>query len=471
MPEQGGLESREKLRYRAGFREELVQTVAQWIIRQKSGVLVGLSGAGKSNFVQFLCEEREHIRPYFPPHLPNIALVPVDLNNLVDFSLATLYRVILRAFYYHRAYFPQNIVELVIRFYEEVKVVQDPFVSQSALYDLLFAFQDMDWRILLILDRFDAFTEGASPELTNTLRGLRDSFKETLGFIMVMRQEAIYLPNPAELGELIELIDTYVCWVGAMSVPDATHFVQRELRFAAQQPDEEAVQLMLTLSGRFAAVLKAVCAWWLDEGFARRPAEAEWSDALGVYQPVQYRLKEIWDGLNQEERYVLSCLQIGKPLPTTPHSEVLLPRLMVKGVCRRAGSKLEINGRLLAQYVGSVIGEGLGRIWKDKKTGLIYQGNQELEDLRPLEQSMLQFFIENPYRQHSKTDLINSIWPEDVQREGVTDDSLYQIVRGLRKKIEPIPSKPTYVVNRRGWPESKYQFFPEGQPNPTYEKL
>ncbi len=471
MLENGGRGRENIPRYRADFREDLVQLVAKWIIRGKSGVVVGLSGAGKSNFVQFLCEEPEHIRPYFPPHLPDIVLVPVDLNHLVDFSLATLYRVILRAFYYHRAYFPQNIVELVIRYYEEVKSVQDPFVSQSALYDLLVAFQEMNWRTVVVLDRFDAFTEGASPELTNTLRGFRDSFKETLTFIMVLRQESIYLPNPVELGELMELIDTNVCWVGAMSESDATHFVLRELRFAEQQPDEETVKLMLALSGRFAAVLKAVCAWWLDEGFAQRPLIDTWVSALNAYPPVEHRLHEIWEGLTQEERYILSCIQIDKLAQITGNSEVLLPRMVAKGICCQTDDGYEINGRLLEEYVSKMIGEGLGRIWQDEKTGLLYQGNKELTDLRPLEQAMLQYFVEFPYQQHNKSDLINSIWPEDVQREGVTDDSLYQIVRGLRKKIEPNPSKPTYVVNRRGWPESKYQFFPEGQPNPAYEKL
>jgi hypothetical protein len=46
----------------------------------------------------------------------------------------------------------------------------------------------------------------------------------------------------------------------------------------------------------------------------------------------------------------------------------------------------------------------------------------------------------------------------------VTDDSLYQVIGGLRKKVEPNPASPCYIINWRGQPEGGYQFFPEGRP-------
>lgn len=43
-------------------------------------------------------------------------------------------------------------------------------------------------------------------------------------------------------------------------------------------------------------------------------------------------------------------------------------------------------------------------------------------------------------------------------------DDLYQVIFGLRKKIEPNLSKPSYLINWRAKPEGGYQFFPEGKP-------
>jgi DNA-binding winged helix-turn-helix (wHTH) protein len=45
-----------------------------------------------------------------------------------------------------------------------------------------------------------------------------------------------------------------------------------------------------------------------------------------------------------------------------------------------------------------------------------------------------------------KDDLIHAVWPEDVIFEqGIRDESLAQLVRRLRVKVEPDPANPTYI--------------------------
>jgi hypothetical protein len=60
--------------------------------------------------------------------------------------------------------------------------------------------------------------------------------------------------------------------------------------------------------------------------------------------------------------------------------------------------------------------------------------------------------------------LIVSAWPDELRQYGVTDQSLYQVILELRKKIEPNWTKPRYLITWRGKPEGGYQFFPEGKP-------
>jgi DNA-binding winged helix-turn-helix (wHTH) protein len=46
-----------------------------------------------------------------------------------------------------------------------------------------------------------------------------------------------------------------------------------------------------------------------------------------------------------------------------------------------------------------------------------------------------------------KDDLIRAVWPEDrVFSQGVRDDSLAQLVRRLRQKIEPDPNQPRQIL-------------------------
>jgi len=57
-----------------------------------------------------------------------------------------------------------------------------------------------------------------------------------------------------------------------------------------------------------------------------------------------------------------------------------------------------------------------------------------------------------------KDDLIRAVWPEDrIYEQGIRDDSLAQLVRRLREKIEPDPSNPRYIQTIPG---RGYRFVP-----------
>ena len=53
----------------------------------------------------------------------------------------------------------------------------------------------------------------------------------------------------------------------------------------------------------------------------------------------------------------------------------------------------------------------------------------------------------------SKDELIAAVWPEEIYVEGTRDDSLAQLVRRLRLKVEPDPAHPRRIktVPGRGY--------------------
>jgi DNA-binding response OmpR family regulator len=78
---------------------------------------------------------------------------------------------------------------------------------------------------------------------------------------------------------------------------------------------------------------------------------------------------------------------------------------------------------------------------------------------------LLRFLIHHPRARHTHSDLIEAAWPENiVVKENVSTEALYQVVRGIRRKIEPDTTQPHYLLTWRGQPEGGYQFFPEGKP-------
>jgi len=107
----------------------------------------------------------------------------------------------------------------------------------------------------------------------------------------------------------------------------------------------------------------------------------------------------------------------------------------------------------------------MDEILLNEETGELTCGQVPLTNLTPLEYEALLFFVRHPQVRHTKIDLILNAWPNDPCPLERTDDSIYQVIRGLRRKIEPNPSKPRYIVTWRGTQprEGGYQFFPQGQ--------
>lgn len=472
--------------YPATYRAKEMQTVAQWIAAGESGVVVGLAGSGKSNLLGFLAHRPDVLRSYLPARTRPTVLIPVDLNNLPANNLATIYRMLLRSFYRVRDRVELSLQQHISQFYQENRVVQDPFLPQSALQELLAIFRSRQTGVVFVLNRFDQFCQRAAPYKINTLRGLRDDFKETLCFIVSMAQAATYLPDPSILGDMYELLDHYVCWVGAMQDDDARNLIAQAMQTASIAPTETDVITMLALTGNYPALLRATCYWWLTT--PDKPPHPEWSAALLAQDCIRHRLEKIWAGLTQEERFTLARLQalqvVSAGVTVTNGSRVhdrpkgggpllidfsekqhdVLAGLAAKGVCVRTNTGWRVAGDLLAAYVGQVKGRSRGRIWLDPPTGDIYQGSTSLTQLTTLERSVLTHLIQHPRVRHTKTDLIVNTWPDELRRQGVTDNSLYQVIFNIRQAIEPHPTAPIYLLTWRGKPEGGYQFFPEGPP-------
>ena len=460
-------------RYQRTYRAKEMQRLANWMLSGVSGSVVGMGGAGKSNLMRFLCDYPNALDSYLPNERQTVMVIEVDLNNLPANDLATLYRVILRSFYESRARFEADIQAIITPLYHANRASLDPFLSQSALRELLLHVEEQDMRVVLVFDRFDKFYESVTSELTDTLRGLRDRFKYNLSYIVGMRQEVVYLENPQLLGELYEILDTHVCWVSPMNEADAGRMIREEIRSEAL--NQKQIKHLLRLTGGYPALLKATCHAWITT--LQYLPEEEWIEVLLAQHNMQYRLSEIWGGLTQEEQLALSELQKWSYLAnnrTLRQKKIdkewqnlakahrhALERLKMKGLCQIEKNGWQLFSDLFAAYIENNEEQGRGKIWLDRKSQLLYQGQNALNDLTPKERELLLFFAKHPHARHTHNDLIKNIWQEVVNPDGVSTESLYKVISDLRQKIEPNRTKPSYIVTRRGG----YQFFPEGRPS------
>jgi hypothetical protein len=193
--------------------------------------------------------------------------------------------------------------------------------------------------------------------------------------------------------------------------------------------DKSARQNLLALSGHHPGLLKAIAAAWSD-GDPTQPSS--WLDQAAVIRECEL----LWGDLPKDSRNAIYEPPI--------NDEIL------------AKAGLVVNGNLSSAVFAAFIQEKSGTgLHLNRKTGEVHRGGALLStSLTAKEFDLLSYFLDNEGTICEKDALIRAVWPEDkVYEEGIRDDSLAQLVRRLRTKIEPDPSDPTYLqtVPGRGY--------------------
>lgn len=191
--------------------------------------------------------------------------------------------------------------------------------------------------------------------------------------------------------ELAELFFGHTLWLGPLNKNDTLWNVLRyALRVDQEWADTIAAQ-MRELTWGYPSLLRAVC-----EAYAGG-AELNFEELRG-HPAIQRRVKEFWDDAPSESDIRNSGLE-GLPI-------------------------LELAPSLQAF---------------------------DTSQLTEKEFLLLEYLQSHSDQVCSKDDLVQAVWPEDVIYErGIRDDSLAQLVRRLRVKIEPDPSDPSYILTIPG---------------------
>jgi energy-coupling factor transporter ATP-binding protein EcfA2 len=199
-------------------------------------------------------------------------------------------------------------------------------------------------------------------------------------------------PLPAHT-ELSELCYAHTIWLGPLSESDARWTVSRFMERRGISVDPAAVGKIIAATRGYPSLLRAACE-------ACAAGAAPEASSLGAHPAVQKRLEEFRADHPTGEEIRASGLE-GLPLLAAGRTEVVdTDQLTAKEI-------------LLLEYLRAHAGEIC-----------------------------------------AKDDLILAVWPEDkVFERGVRDDSLAQLVRRLREKVEADPSHPVKIqtVTGRGY--------------------
>jgi hypothetical protein len=387
-------------RYPVNYREAEVRRVAAALKGGDCAAVIGLSGCGKSNLLGFFVYRASV--PGDAAYAGGPAAVLVDCNRLRQANTPNLFSLIreqvekasaggqdgpnLRA---------GNTLPKAGGTSIQGGVEDHGSISSSgdALEQLEIALERVipPEGLALAFDRFDALLIDPEPGLFSNLRALRDDFKYRLTFLLAARRSL-----PAD-NELAELFFAQTLWLGPLSPSDALWSAEDYAIRHGMEWSQTELFAILGFSGCYAAFLRAAC----EAHAGGTPLDLS---ALQEAAPVMARLAEFWE--DEPTRDELR------------HGGLGAVPLLSKGLQRLSEPPplLLLEARLTAK-----------------------------------EQLLLEELRAHPNQVCDKDDLIRAVWPEDrIFMQGVRDDSLAQLVRRLREKVEIDPSEPQHIRTAAG---------------------
>ncbi|MBN1873931.1 MAG: winged helix-turn-helix transcriptional regulator [Anaerolineae bacterium] len=429
------------------FRQDVIKRVFQFLTAGDSCLIVGIGSVGKSNLLRSI--QNEEILPvYLQDEKDDFLIIYVDINKVLEYSSWGLFELMLH----------QMFMALSSKIDDDKVLNAVDDLHQRAIHPetryLAFRFADravnliyqkLKLKLVFIFDEFDSICQKLLPRDFSALRALRDDHKYRLMYVVATRTELDHLrEDPGEIESFEELLSPNIIWLGPYSEIDANFMLQRLSTRYNINLDERVSHELLVATGGHPGLLRVAYRIAIDH-------PPHLLDALLLNSQILVECERIWHSLDSEEREALVYLAMNRGL--IERYDVILTRLHHKGLIGGPWtSQNAIFSPLFVEFVRLqriVTGED---IQIDRERRLVWVEDRMIEGLSPLEFRLIEYLETRRGQVCSRDELAEYLYPADMayEGEGVSDARLGSIVTRVRKRIEPDPENPKYIVTVRG---------------------
>jgi DNA-binding winged helix-turn-helix (wHTH) protein len=424
--------------YPPTYRQEIVTRIMDTITAGESCSIVGVASTAKSNLFRFLI--RPDVRQkYLGESWGKYLFLYIDTNSLTELSEWGLYELLLR-----------RIVEAT----EGLKVES----QWSKLFNDLYQqavwpekrplargylergvknlCQRLGFRLVFLFDEFDKIFRQGDTRFFLSLRALRDEHKYRLSYVVATRDELSRIrENVGECESFYELFSLNTYGLGPYNRADAINMVQRLAARRGIAVTDADTNLLLRVSGRHPGLLRAAF-WALSDGKIDKSGDIY--RQLLDNPDIQAECTKIWDSIGGDERTALADVATGCELRQL--DQVIVQLLRLKGlVIESRASQATIFCRLFQDFVNQPevlttidirLDRGSRKVW--------VEGEEVSPGLTTAEFALLSYLYERRGEICSKGEL-EALYPGEPQNVDTLMDQ-------LRKKIEPDPRRPKYII-------------------------
>ena len=439
-----GTVTAEQSRYALTYRGTQARQVMDWVRAGQSGCLIGLRGAGKSNFLHFLL--RKDVQEHYLGQANNdFAFVLVDLLALTKWSEWAVLELIFDRLLVQ---LPQlgmapEVVQEMTSLRKDITHSKDSLVAERAVERCVEVLcRPSVQRLVLFLDEFDTVFRTLDPFLFRCLRAIRDAHKGQVSYIVVVANELTYLRDDLnDVEQFYRLVSRNTCGLGPYSQGDARQMIRYLASERSLALSAEDTARLIALSGGHAGLLKATLS--LLWGAGQEGGIEKLVPALEDEPAIQAECSKVWAGLSGMEQAALRVLVSGAQVD--PNG---LRRLRLKGLIHEGETDTPgLFSPLFADFVRQQAPPSRERVVIDRSHGTALVDGQRV-DLTELEFEMLCYLFDRRGQVCTKDDLIANVYHQQYDRmEGGIDDARLQtLISRLRAKVEP----PRQIVTVRG---------------------
>lgn len=414
------------------YRAETLTPLFKLIHERESCAIVGCASMGKSRLLRFMLEPETRAH-YLREQAATTLLAYCDCNRLAEISEWGFFELMLTAMVeacgqqadLHGLRNELNALRREVITSGSNALLARRHVELAALM----LCRERGFQLRVVFDEFDEAYRALPALALANLRALRDDNKAWLSYLLVVRDHPKRIRPPAECEGFYELFSRSVIGLPPYSLGDAYAVVEQLEARRGRQLTPQARAALVEGSGGHPGLIVAM----FDEVTHGRamPGEA-----------VREECHKLWLGLPPDEQMALYRIARGQPA----HDALALEGLELKGLVR--------DGRLFSPVFARYVCEhgapaANGRLVVDEHTRTVWVGGQAHTDLTAREFDLLAVLARAPGRVYGRQEILKALNPNEHFEES-HHNAVDALVKRIRKKIEPAPDRPRYLITVRG---------------------
>lgn len=438
------------------FRAHLVKNLMRLIKAGESVAIIGMASVGKSNVVYCL-QQSDIQKVHLGKQKKEYLVVRIDSNDLTSIGEWHLFELLLYCLSIHCQHtnLSTEITSRLEDLNQKLRAQEDSVTHAQRCFE-----QAIHWlcqihrlKVVLLFDEFDLLFQKLSSRFFVNLRALRDKNKYSLGYILFLRNDLEDLQTGlTEVEAFVELFQNSTFYLKPYDLSGTELMLSRLSDRQQITWPVEYTPRVFNLSGGHGGLISVIFSEILSQ--IERGERIKF-DLLIENQEIINECQKIWSSLTESERSFLQrFVEAGCSGEFLKASGHMVDKMYQKGILRFESQGPQLFSALFAEFVWHKVSKNNAKAgFKFDVSSQTCWVNGRYIHLPTLPTKLLELLYENRGKPCRRIDILQHLYPDEdhSQFNRASDDPrLYDVVKNLRKRIEPDPQKPQYIKTVRG---------------------